>query len=518
MKVFGLTLLFGLAVAVPTTPVQPGLKKANISDVATIGYATLNGGTTGGFGGQVVTVSTLAEFVAAVAEKNTAPAIVLINGTLVGNDKVRIGSNKTIIGLPGSSLRGIGLIVRKQRNLIVRNLNSSFVLASNEDALKIDESTNIWVDHCEFYSDLLHDKDYYDGLVDSSHGSDLITISHTYFHDHAKTSLVGHSDSNAAQDKGKLRITYANNYWKNVGSRTPLIRFGTAHIFNSLYQSVGSGINTRMGAQALVQNNVFKNVTTAITSRDSKEVGFAVVEGNDLGRGTSNAPSGSLHANDIPYKFTLLNTSAVASLVPLVAGPILTFDIPTTPTTTTTSSVPITTTSTKTSTSSSSPTTLTRSTKSRSSTTSTVSSSTATISSSPSSTSSTRSSTASTSNVSTSSAPLSPTSKVTTPSSATPQPTSSEPFTTTPQLPTITRSLTDTYPSTTAAPTTSEAEECDAEPTSSEPFTTTPQLPTITSSLTEKYPSTTAAPTTSEAEECEAEPTASVSLTVSLGI
>ena len=57
-----------------------------------------------------------------------------------------------------------------------------------------------------------------------------------YFHDHHKASLVGHSDSNSSEDKGKLRITYANNYWKNVGSRTPLIRFGTGHIYNNYYE------------------------------------------------------------------------------------------------------------------------------------------------------------------------------------------------------------------------------------------------------------------------------------------
>jgi pectate lyase len=39
------------------------------------------------------------------------------------------------------------------------------------------ESSNIWVDHCEFYSDMIQDKDYYDGLIDTSHGADFITIS-----------------------------------------------------------------------------------------------------------------------------------------------------------------------------------------------------------------------------------------------------------------------------------------------------------------------------------------------------
>jgi pectate lyase len=36
---------------------------------------------------------------------------------------------------------------------------------------------------------------------------------------------------------------------------------------------MSTAINTRMGAQALVQSNVFSNVTVPVTSRDSKEVG-----------------------------------------------------------------------------------------------------------------------------------------------------------------------------------------------------------------------------------------------------
>ena len=50
----------------------------------------------------MTTVSTLAQFTAAVAEKNTAPAIVVIKGVITGSAKVRIASNKSIIGLPGS--------------------------------------------------------------------------------------------------------------------------------------------------------------------------------------------------------------------------------------------------------------------------------------------------------------------------------------------------------------------------------------------------------------------------------
>lgn len=58
----------------------------------------------------------------------------------------------------------------------------------------------------------------------------------TYLHDHAKTSLVGHSDSNGDEDTGHLRITYANNYWLNLGSRGPSLRFGTGHVYNNYYK------------------------------------------------------------------------------------------------------------------------------------------------------------------------------------------------------------------------------------------------------------------------------------------
>jgi pectate lyase len=50
----------------------------------------------------VTTVSTLAQFTAAVNEKNSAPAIVVVSGVITGNTKVRVGSNRSIIGLPGA--------------------------------------------------------------------------------------------------------------------------------------------------------------------------------------------------------------------------------------------------------------------------------------------------------------------------------------------------------------------------------------------------------------------------------
>ncbi|KAK3318888.1 pectate lyase B [Apodospora peruviana] len=298
---------------------------AAISEQATLGYATLNGGTSGGSGGTVTTVSSLPQFSAAVAENNTAPAIVVVQGVISGDAKVRIGSNKTIVGLPGAGFNGVGLYFKKQHNLILRNIISAFVKAGNGDGLTIENSTNVWVDHCEFHSSLTQDKDFYDGLVDVTHGSDFVTISHTSFHDHHKTSLVGHSDKNGPQDTGHLHVTYANNHWKNCGSRGPSLRFGTGHIFNSLYQNMSSAINTRMGAQVLIESTVFKNVTSPIMSKDSPQVGYARAIDNDLGGRKNSAPAGTLSAASIPYNYTLLGTYNVTSTVPGQAGAVLTF-------------------------------------------------------------------------------------------------------------------------------------------------------------------------------------------------
>ncbi|KAK3390123.1 pectate lyase B [Podospora didyma] len=299
--------------------------KATVSDKATLGYATQNGGTSGGAGGTVTTVSTLAQFTAAVALNNTAPAIVVVQGIINGTAKVRVSSNKTIIGLPGSGFNGVGLLFLKQKNLIIRNIVSSNVSASYGDGLTIQESTNVWVDHSEFHSALVSNKNYYDGLIDVTHGSDFVTISHTHFHDHWKTSLVGHSDSNGAQDKGHLRVTYANNYWSNCNSRGPSVRFGTAHIYNSLYVNMSSAVNTRMGAQVLVESNVFKNVTSPITSVDSTQVGYATANGNDLGGKRNVAPYGNLTVASVSYNYTLLGAENVTAVVASEAGPILVF-------------------------------------------------------------------------------------------------------------------------------------------------------------------------------------------------
>jgi len=292
-------------------------KRASVNDVPTTGYATQNGGTVGGKGGTTTTVTSLAELTAAVA--GNTPRIVIVSGSITGTGRVAVGSYKTIVGKDSNAkLTGINLTIKSVSNVILRNLAISKVVG--DDAVTIQKATNIWVDHLDLSSDRTHDKDYYDGLLDITHAGDFITVSNTFFHDHWKGSLVGHSSDNSAEDTGHLRVTYHNNYWLNINSRGPSLRFGTGHIFNNYYDTVSDGINTRNGAQVLVENNVFVNSKKPLYSTDS---GYAVAKGNDFGGATNEALAGSL--NSMPYQYSLLSASAVKGAVVGTAGVTLKF-------------------------------------------------------------------------------------------------------------------------------------------------------------------------------------------------
>ncbi|KAL2818157.1 pectate lyase A [Aspergillus cavernicola] len=307
--------------AVPVTSAAVAAVAAAAADDDTaFGYASLNGGTTGGAGGSTTTVSSYDELAAAV--EGDEPKIVIISGPITETaDQIEIGSNTSILGADSSVvLDGFGLLIKEKENIIIRNLGVKNVLADNGDAIGAEYSTNIWIDHCDVSSNRDHDKDYYDGLLDFKRASDFITVSNTYIHDHWKASLVGHSDSNADEDTGKLHITYANNYWANLNSRGPSFRFGTGHIYNNYYESVSDGINTRMGAQLLVESNVWVDSKKALYSTDD---GYAVENDNDFGDATHDALEGTLTSVD--YEYELLGSAAVEAAVVGTAGQTLTF-------------------------------------------------------------------------------------------------------------------------------------------------------------------------------------------------
>lgn len=263
-----------------------------------VGYGD---GTTGGGSGTGTTVTTCSELESAAA----AGGVITISGILSDCDIIELVSDTTVIGSGSNSgLTGGGFRLKDIENVILRNLKLNDAPES-KDLIDIESSTYIWVDHCDLSAEgLTGDKDYYDGLLDMKRAADYVTVSWTKFSDHWKASLIGHSDSNEAEDSGHLRVTYHHNYWSNINSRTPSIRFGTAHVYSSCYEDIPtSGVHSRMGAVVLVEQCAFSSVENAIiTNLDSDEDGYAVSKNNVFTDSTTSITQGK--DLTVPYDYT----------------------------------------------------------------------------------------------------------------------------------------------------------------------------------------------------------------------
>jgi pectate lyase len=238
-------------------------------------YAGVDGGppqigTTGG-GNLTPDVVTTYEDLSAKAG-DPVPRVIEIMGTITfppvpdggatNKNQIKVASNKTIVGDGGNSgLFGGGLFIDSSRNVIVRNVKISD--AFQTDAITIQASNNVWVDHCDLSCDPDPTlKKMCDGLVDVTHASDLVTVSWTYYHDHEASGLVGGSDNNGTEDMGHLTVTYHHNFFQNVFSG-PRLRFGEIHIFNNYFLTIGDyAIGSTCGAQAYIERNVFEGIGT----------------------------------------------------------------------------------------------------------------------------------------------------------------------------------------------------------------------------------------------------------------
>jgi pectate lyase len=300
-------------------------------DFSMIGYATLNGGTTGGQGGSTVTISTLAQLQAWAAsrENNTTPEIAYISGKISASSTtlitVKHGANVSILGLGSTAeLQNVGLKIWDYDNVIVRNMKIHEVFYP-DDALTLDDVINGWVDHCEFYSKIGPGitVDTYDGLLDIKNGSRYITVSWNYLHHHMKNMLYGHTDGNSID--AQMRITLHHNYIDNTDGRNPSLRYGAVHMFNNYFSNITDyGIAVRQGGHALIQNNVYENVNLPITTNKFTGEGFACESGNIFTNSGANSITQTgcdfWTSTVLPYSYTLDPATNVTTIVPPNVG------------------------------------------------------------------------------------------------------------------------------------------------------------------------------------------------------
>lgn len=269
-----------------------------------VGFATLNGGTTGGEGGEAVTVASLAALNAAVADD--APRIVTVSGPieLAIGAWTYVGANKTIIGASGARLRygGLRLDGRPRgasggaRNVIIKNVAFDDAVTpvppggTEQDNIEItDGATNVWIDHCTFSDDPGSDPDgtSHDGAIDVKRGSSFVTVSYCEFYNHNKTSLVGHDDD-LTSDAGKLKVTWHHNWFNVTNQRHPRVRFGEVHVYNNYYLGVIQyGIGIGVGASIHSEANVFEGVRTPSRLFDSASLPGVMTDVGSVATGAS---------------------------------------------------------------------------------------------------------------------------------------------------------------------------------------------------------------------------------------
>lgn len=236
-------------------------------------------GTTGGMGGKTVHVTTREDFARYAGASE--PYIIILDADLKGSydytaspkrkhDVISVKSNKTIIGGgAGARLDSLGLDIKDQKNIIIRNLRIS---KADPDAIAFRNTHHVWVDHCDL-SSRKDGCDENDGLLDFTYGSSYLTVSWCRFHDHDKTSICCSGTRNVA-DYGRQRVTYHHNAFVNCTQRNPRIGYGLGHIFND-YNETNTlyAIGFFARARVNVENCYFKDVKRTFCQMYSADYG-----------------------------------------------------------------------------------------------------------------------------------------------------------------------------------------------------------------------------------------------------
>jgi pectate lyase len=303
-------VVLGATLALAAGGAVTAMQHASAATTSLIGWATQNGGTSGGSGSTVVTVTSASALDSAL--QSSTSQTVRISGLLSISGMHKVASNKTVIGVgSGSGFSGGGLNVANARNVVIRNLRFQ---SSNDDAINVQYSTNVWIDHNDLQS-------AHDGLVDIKRSSDFVTVSWNHFHNHDKTALLGHDDGNGAEDRGHLRVTYAYNYFDGTNQRHPRVRFGNpVHVLNNYYRNIGSyGVASTMEAGVLVEGNYFENVDDPYHLGEGSSPAGSLVARNNFFVGSGSGQTGG-SVRSIPYSYSVDSPSSVKGTVTAGAG------------------------------------------------------------------------------------------------------------------------------------------------------------------------------------------------------
>ncbi|MER6184535.1 pectinesterase family protein [Streptomyces sp. NPDC001652] len=290
------------------------------------GFASLAGGTTGGAGGKVVTVSdqaSLARYAAA-----DEPYVIRVSGAIAvepfGSDIV-VASDKTIIGVgdTGEIVHGELHLNPGTSNVIIRNLTirDSYVegdwdgKTTDFDAIQMDTVDHVWIDHNRFTH-------MGDGLLDIRKDSRYITVSYNQFTSHNKAFGIGWTTNVLTE------ITIDHNWFTGTKQRNPSAdNCAYAHLYNNyLSAQVADGDPTwtygnwsRGRTRMVIENSYYDGVQHPYQADATAEL---VQRGSILKHttGRTDAWGTAFDPRDF-YAYRLDPAAAVPALVTRFSGP-----------------------------------------------------------------------------------------------------------------------------------------------------------------------------------------------------
>lgn len=316
------------------------------------GYATQNGGTTGGAGGATVRATTGTQIHAALCNRASAdtPITIEVEGTINHGNTAKVSgdscntadgvielkqiSNVTLVGVGnGAVFDQLGIHIRESSNIVIQNVTVRNVKKSGSptsnggDAIGMESDVrNVWVDHTNLLASG-GESEGYDGLFDMKDNTQYVTLSYSTLRNSGRGGLIGSSETELSNGY----VTFHHNLYENIDSRAPLLRGGTAHMYNNYYVSLNeSGINSRAGAKAKVDNNYFKNSKDVLGTFYTTAAGYWQVSGNTFDNVTWSSaasdykPAGPNPTSNttvsIPYSYKLDAASCVPGVVGETAG------------------------------------------------------------------------------------------------------------------------------------------------------------------------------------------------------
>ena len=290
------------------------------------GIASLAGGTTGGEGGKVVTVTdqpSLAKYAAA-----EEPYVIRVAGSVAvapfGSDIV-VASNKTIIGVgdTGEIVHGELHLNPGTHNVIIRNLTirDSYVegdwdgKTTDFDAIQMDSVHHVWIDHNRFTH-------MGDGLLDIRKDSEYVTVSYNQFSNHNKAFGIGWTDNVRTQ------ITIDHNWFTGTKQRNPSAdNCAYAHLYNNYVSAQVAdgdpvwtyGNWSRGRTKMVIENSYYDRVQHPYQADATAEL----VERGSILRRTSGRTDewGAAFAPRDFYDYRLDPAAAVPALVKKFSGP-----------------------------------------------------------------------------------------------------------------------------------------------------------------------------------------------------